>query len=256
MPVGRGLDPAYPSPVMRRLRAIGRVWIFRGLQTAISRFDHVAARDAKDNEHLAVILAAILSEDSNCIDIGANVGGVLAEVVRVAPRGRHLAFEPVPSLAAGLRSRFPEVDVREVALTDYNGEAQFKEVVSFPALSGLHDRELGPDQHFRTITVRTARLDDELPEDYAPSFIKIDVEGAELQVLRGAAATLRRHKPLVVFEHGIGVADHVGTRPEDVHRLLTEYGMRIFDIDGAGPYSEADFIQAFPEPIWTFIAGP
>jgi hypothetical protein len=48
------------------------------------------------------------------------------------------------------------------------------------------------------------------------------VEGAELQVLKGAVKTIRRNKPVVVFEHGLGASDHYGTTPEDVHDLLVK----------------------------------
>lgn len=46
--------------------------------------------------------------------------------------------------------------------------------------------------------------------------MKIDVEGSELQVLRGAARVIRRDQPVIVFEDGRGAADLCGTRPDDV----------------------------------------
>jgi hypothetical protein len=61
-----------------------------------------------------------------------------------------------------------------------------------------------------------------IPEDAHIDFIKIDVEGAELQVLRGATATIRRCRPVIVFEHGVGAADCYGTTPEQVYDVLTE----------------------------------
>ena len=55
--------------------------------------------------------------------------------------------------------------------------------------------------------------------------------------------------------HGAGASEHYGTRPADIHRLLAgEVGMRIFDADGNGPYSEAQFEQVFTEPMWNFVA--
>jgi hypothetical protein len=61
------------------------------------------------------------------------------------------------------------------------------------------------------IIVRTERLDRSLPAGYVPAVIIIDVEGAEQQVVEGALETIRRHQPIVVFEHGLGAADHYGT---------------------------------------------
>lgn len=204
-------------------------------------------QDRRDHEALATIFAAALAPDAACVDVGAHTGDVLADVVRIAPRGRHVGFEPLPHLAARLQQRLPDVDVRAVALSDANGTATFTHVLDRPGWSGFRPRPTpdGDTARSETITVPTARLDDALPADHAPALIKIDVEGAELQVLRGARATLARHRPLVVFEHGLGSADHYGTRPEQVHDLLTELGYRVFDLQGRGPYSRAPFMETF-----------
>lgn len=207
---------------------------------------------------LHVALAAILRPDSSAIDVGANVGAVLESIVRIAPQGRHMAFEPLPGLCAALAERFPGVEVEQVALSDAAGTAEFTHVLDAPAYSGLRQRADLPQglEQVQRIQVRTARLDDVLPEDRAPALIKIDVEGAELQVLQGAIETLRRHRPFVVFEHGSGGADLYGTRPEQVFDLLTEVGLRIFDMDGGGPYTRERFQETFTEPIWNFLATP
>src|SRR5262249_26220258 len=57
--------------------------------------------------------------------------------------------------------------------------------------------------------------------------IKIDVEGAELQVLAGSIKTLSRDKPIIVFEHGLGAAEYYNTRPEQVFELLSSCGLCI-----------------------------
>jgi FkbM family methyltransferase len=219
--------------------------------------DPLAVRDRRDNEHTRLLIAFGLREDDNCVDIGANRGEILRELVRAAPRGRHLAFEPLPDLAAELRREFPEVDVRECALSDGPpGRASFTHVPEIPELSGFRRRAYPGDLETRAITVATDALDRALPEGYVPALIKLDVEGAELQVLRGARETLRRHTPLLVFEHGAGGADYYGTRSEDVHDLLAEVGYRIFDIDGGGPYTREAFAALFDQPLWVFVAHP
>ena len=85
--------------------------------------------------------------------------------------------------------------------------------------------------------------------------MKIDVEGAELLVMRGAAETLGRHKPFVIFEHGIGGADLYGSKPGEVFDLLSDAGLRIFDLEGDGPYTRDGFEAVFTEPIWNFLAA-
>ena len=90
------------------------------------------------------------------------------------------------------------------------------------------------------------RLDDVLPDGVRPAFVKIDVEGAEEEMLLGAAETLRRHRPVVAFEHGRGSADVYGTTPGAIHDLLCgELGYEISGLDGDGPYDVERFIEIF-----------
>jgi FkbM family methyltransferase len=224
---------------LKRVRAIGN----RGLR-----------RDLRDHAALKLLFAAILRADAHVVDIGANHGSVLAELVRLAPDGRWLAFEPIPELHAELSAAFPGVDVRDVALSDSAGEATFQHVVSADGYSGLRRRTYPGKVDVREITVRTARLDDELAPDFAPALIKIDVEGGELGVLRGAARTLATHRPAVIFEHGQGAAEHYGTTSGDVWDVLDAAGLRVFDLAGVGPYTRPQFEAAFTEPIWNWIA--
>jgi FkbM family methyltransferase len=204
-------------------------------------------QDRRDHEAMATIFAAVLRPDSNAVDVGAHTGDVLAGILRIAPRGQHIGFEPLPHLAIALQRRHPNVCVRNVALSDAAGTASFTHVLDRPGWSGLKPRPTPDGETARTerIDVQTERLDDALPPDYVPALVKIDVEGAELQVLTGATRTLAAHHPVLVFEHGLGSADHYGTRPEQVHDLLHDLGYRVFDLQGDGPYDRARFMETF-----------
>jgi len=198
-------------------------------------------RDIADFANMRRLLAFSLTPDANCIDVGAHRGAVLAEMQRVAPIGRHIAFEPLPHLCEPLRTMFPAVEIHESALSNRSGTADFAYVHGVSeGWSGLLFRPLptGEDAKVEQITVRLEVLDEIVDPDYAPAVIKIDVEGAEQQVLEGALATLRRHRPIVIFEHGSGSAETYGTSPEDIYALLNgEAGLRVFDLDGTGPYT-------------------
>ncbi len=215
-------------------------------------------RDAIDNHGLRLLLSFTLKEDANCIDVGAYRGGVLAEMLRVAPRGRHIAYEPLPFMYEHLRRSFPDVDIRHAAVSNQTDERSFTCVKSTPGHSGFSQRYFSQAQGLETITVRTVTLDQDLPADYAPALIKIDVEGAERLVLEGALATLTRYRPIVVFEHGKGAADYYDTRPEQIYALLHDaVGLRIFDMDGNGPYTLQQFQETFASnEHWNFVALP
>src|SRR6185295_17458491 len=85
--------------------------------------------DTQYNTETEVVMVRVLAPDSVCLDIGAHRGSVLSSMVRLAPRARHWAFEPLPAYAALLRSAFPGVTVCEVALSDKIGPRTFQHAV-------------------------------------------------------------------------------------------------------------------------------
>jgi FkbM family methyltransferase len=192
------------------------------------------------------VMERVLRRDSSCIDVGAAGGRILEEVVRIAPLGRHTAFEPLPSFHAKLERDFPSVQVVCAAVAATNGEAPFCHVVSNPAYSGLRERRYERAEQIEEITVRTVRLDDVTS---GCDFIKIDVEGGEFDVLRGARNLLARCRPHIVFEFGVGAADWYGVKPGDVFQLLAAAGMQVSLmsawLDGRAPLTEAHFAEEF-----------
>jgi FkbM family methyltransferase len=216
-----------------------------------------------DAQTVAVIERCVLPH-SSCVDVGCHEGSVLEHMLRVASAGRHFAFEPLPAYAQRLRGRFgtSQVAVFEVALSDTAGETTFQHVVTNPSYSGLRQRRYDrPDEQIEEIRVRTERMDALIPAALPIALIKIDVEGAELQVLRGATETLRRWKPVVVFEHGLGAADHYGTTPEAVYDLLAGCGLRTSTMErwlaGADALDRETFAAHFRQGWdYYFIAYP
>jgi FkbM family methyltransferase len=209
-----------------------------------------------ERAQLRCLLHEHLTPTSNCIDIGAYRGRMLHEIMRVAPNGRHIAYEPNREMHARLVRRFATVDVRLAACGERPGETSFTIVKDSPGLSGFRDRWSGEHHRTEGVTVRVESLDTDLPVGYVPHFIKVDVEGAEKQVFEGAARTIFDHKPVILFEHGKGGADLYGTGPSDIYGLLVGWcGMRIFDLEGHGPYGAGEFEDAFEtNQRWDFVA--
>jgi FkbM family methyltransferase len=247
------------EPAARWKRAALRAGVGVPVRAFRRRFEpaHVR-RDRADRAQLQRLIAEVLHEDSGAIDVGCHDGGVLADIVRAAPRGWHLAFEPLPGPCARAAERFPAVDVRCAALSDRAGEREFVHVTTLPGWSGFRARPYPGRQRSETISVRVERLDDVLPAGCVPALIKVDVEGAELEVLRGGLQTIVRHRPVIAFEHGLGSADHYGTTPADVWELLAQTaGLRIFGSDGAGPFSLPEFEAQFARAERVnFVARP
>ncbi len=188
--------------------------------------------------------------------MGANQGHFLQGISSLAPLGHHVAYEPLPHLCVKLAQRFPAVEIRQAALSDRDGEFPFTHVLGAgnQGYSNLVDGGLKvpaypAELETKTIMVRTERLDDHLPDGWLPQFIKIDVEGAERLVFRGAMDTLRRAKPVIAFEH---LWDPEGS--EEIYGLISDdVGLRIFDMDGNGPLDRSQFFDGLATR-WNWVA--
>lgn len=142
------------------------------------------------------LLPSLCHPGKTSLDIGANIGMFTS---RLFPHSRSvIAFEPNPYLAGLLRNSFDEtVKVEQLALSCTNGVKQ----LTFP--SGQHALGSIQSEKFHNLDmdsyeVKTCRLDDlEIPHT---GFIKIDVEGHELDVLEGSVNTLVQDKPVLLIE--------------------------------------------------------
>jgi FkbM family methyltransferase len=137
------------------------------------------------------------------IDVGANLGEWSVPLARAVGRdGRVLCIEPNPAVAAALAAtlrinNLAQGEILPVALAAADGEGRLLIEPGDTGLSRLSAGESG-------IAVRLRRLDSIVAERGLArlDLLKIDVEGHERQVLAGAAETLRRFRPAVVFESG------------------------------------------------------
>jgi FkbM family methyltransferase len=162
---------------------------------------------------LQSFLSSAVKQGSVFYDIGANVGFFSLLAARlVGPQGRVFSFEPLPENVLKLhknvaRNQFHNVQILPLALGATNEEQMFQ-VSERPTWGKL--RSVGsdtPDKYLTDIKVTVRRLDDLLGEGQiaAPDFMKLDVEGAEVEIVQGAAETLSRHGPILMIElHGTG----------------------------------------------------
>ena len=219
-------------------------------------------RNVSYDEQMVEVMARVLRRDSACIDVGAHAGDVLREMVRLAPRGRHHAFEALPHLAQRLRLKFPDVTVHELAISDCSGQAEFLHVENAPAYSGLRQRSYdSPDPKITQIRVSVATLDEIIPNNQQVAFVKIDVEGGEYHVIKGAAKTLARCRPIIAFEAGARSTGHYGVTPQMMVSLLDEIGYSVSTmrrwLTGLAPAGPEWFCRNWHEgPEFFFIAVP
>jgi len=179
----------------------------------------------------------VIREGDIVYDIGAHLGyyTMLASQA-VGPSGRVFAFEPRPVNVLCLRrhlrlNRCDNVEILQVCVGDRSGGARFD------TRCGTGRGRLSADGNLlvETVTLDELVVSGRLPP---PSFVKIDVEGAEKLVLAGAAEVIRRHRP----------AFAVSTHSEDLRRqcadILSDHGYRLPPVGGSRDESE---LLALPE---------
>jgi FkbM family methyltransferase len=219
------------------------------------------SRNQKYDAQTLAILQKVLRPGSNAIDVGGHDGEILQEMLKYAPQGNHFCFEPLPDYFDRLQKKFPQAQVYDIALAETTGETSFNYVVTNPAYSGLKKRAYAGKETIKEIKVKTAPLDSIIPESTSIDLIKIDVEGGELGVLKGAKRILSKHKPVVVFEHGKGASEFYGTTPEQVFDLFSEMGMHVSlmenYLEGKEVLNKKEFIRQYQEALnYYFIAHP
>lgn len=184
------------------------------------------------------IIGRVLSDGDTGIDVGAHTGAILEEILARSPTGTHYAFEPLPHLHDALAEAHRErieaggLVLSDRALSDRPGTTTFQHNVTSPGYSGLRRRRYDRgDTDIRVITVERARLDDLVGREETVTFLKIDVEGGDYDVLVGGRELLARDRPTVVFEFGPGGADHYDVTPSMMHRLFDELAMDLYPLN-------------------------
>jgi FkbM family methyltransferase len=162
-------------------------------------------------------------------DVGANIGFFSLIAGRLGATVH--AFEPVPENVIAIRENAALndllIEVHETAVADYDGRS----TVSLPdEASWSHLTDLGehPDAT-RTIDVAVTTLD---AFGGAPDVVKIDVEGYEVEVLKGMTGLLTAARPILIIElHG--------TRNDIVAKLLTDHRYTLTNLDGPAAIESA-----------------
>jgi FkbM family methyltransferase len=210
------------------------------------------------------IIKKCVQKSHNCIDVGCHKGEILIQLIKQASNGKHYAFEPIPYLFQNLTEQFKNtVTILPYALSNNNGKTTFQLVKNAPAYSGIRRRKYDiQNPEIEEINVEKRTLDSIVPIEEHISFIKIDVEGGEFDVLKGAENLLKRCKPIILFECGKGASDFYNTTPNDIYDfLIIEIGLKLFTlssfIKNQKSMSKIEFENYFDTSSeYYFVAAP
>jgi FkbM family methyltransferase len=141
-------------------------------------------------------------------DLGANAGFYAIIAARaVGHTGKVYAFEPTPTLAERARSNaalnaLANVEIVEAAVSDSDGTIHFGVLGDMSVSNSIRNVKDG-----NAIEVKCVRLDTFVASHCPPTFMLIDIEGAEVQALEGAKDMIKRYRPVIMIEiHWVGEA--------------------------------------------------
>ncbi|WP_407530932.1 FkbM family methyltransferase [Methylobacterium oryzisoli] len=184
--------------------AIKQVAAKRGTFLVTER-DHISENIAQSGDwepHLYAFAEMVLGPESNVVDLGANLGYHTVGLARLVPRGEVFAFEPLTHCFAQLQMNvvangLGNVRAFKMAATDTTGATIEMEAIDAGPAGGFVNIGRtaigrGGDAAF------TVRLDDLVLPPIA--FVKIDVQGAEVEALTGMRALIARDRPVLFVE--------------------------------------------------------
>jgi FkbM family methyltransferase len=187
----------------------------------------------------------ILKKGDVALDIGANMGcHSLPMAKMVGETGRVIAFEPMPWARKKLASNialnsFSNLQVVPMGLSDSAGRT----MIHFRSSWSLDAKGMSFEDPTSTekCAVEMVRLDDFLRGQNVAriDFIKLDVDGFELKVLRGARATLESQHPVILMELGAYTLRDAGDDIQDLVRFLLDLGYRFYDERSFDPIESA-----------------
>jgi len=194
------------------------------------------------------VYAAVVRPGDTVVDAGANWGVHSLYLAKLVGQPGHVhAFEPHPQVVEELRwhlqrNGMTQVTVHACGLLDQAGQ--------LPFVMGENSKtshiEGSPSAPTTSQIVVPCRTLDEVMDQAAPTslrLIKVDVEGAECRLLKGAERTIQRYRPHLVVEL------HTPEQDLEVARLLTQWNYHLQRVDGQ-PILHLDRPWPDPDGVW------
>lgn len=218
---------------------------------------------------LETFYRSFLRPGDTVVDIGAHVGRHSFPCAEsVGKNGKVFCFEPLPAQykhLSGLVSEkckdgngsLAELKLYNLALGEDEGEAEFVSVPDFPEYSGFKTRQYHADNlRQEIIKVKVRPLDSFAAEIGNVRFIKVDAEGGELMILRGATQIISEHRPIISFELGNASLINYPYAAEDYFDFFRGQNYEIYSIFGIKLDREQFLACTESQFFWDYVAIP
>jgi FkbM family methyltransferase len=217
--------------------------IFKVLRTP---YKNRLFKDTKTNIELRFLSKLLAQEQLFFIDIGANRGEFIFVASTVLPPTKIWAFEPLPYFAKKTKALFPKITVFDMAVS----EEELQTTIYVPVIDGIPDDSLAsvdkPEGEFDSYNITCITLDAIIEQEYRGSeklFLKIDVEGHEFSVLKGAAKTINNLVSVMLIE--IEERHHEGETLQEMIESIERLGFTCYYMH----YQDSKLIKYADNPM-------
>ena len=238
----------------RKVRRLQRLWVWNkdfkilsgvgsGLKIHLVKPD--SSYDLGINElPVQEVLKERLQPGDIFYDIGANVGFFTIIAAKlVSPSGRVYAFEPVRKNAFCLKknaahNNFENITIFEKAVSSHTGKTKLL-LTHHPGGATLAAETLPPDIK-GVAEVELVTIDNLIKQEkiLPPTFVKIDVEGVEIDVLQGMTQTINKYRPVILYEIDDADNEIFQKKQERCVRFLSTLGYRLTPLKKSYPKSQ------------------
>lgn len=199
----------------------------------MSRLNWRNIDSVKGSEPEFLLVKALAPKDKVIFDIGANKGYYIYFLEEVVEPEQIYAFEPIPFLNKKLSKFFPHSNIFNIALSDTDSQQQFKipivgnQALNTRATLETEFREENESEQ-EVFDVQTMKLDTFVQKYQIDNLglVKIDVEGHEMKVLKGAENTLKKMRPTLFVE--IEERHHPNLKVSEVLEYVNNMGYQSF----------------------------
>jgi len=196
----------------------------------------------------------------NILDIGGHRGRHADIFIVDLESTNVVVFEPLVTQCTELQRRFAaysNVRVINAAVGREDGTSRFVINRNAPEESGFRRRKYNNEASAEIEETQVAVVSlDSLDLGFKVDYIKIDVEGGEIDVLEGARGVLARDRPILSVEYGYSSYSVYGHRAEDLYNLAAKNSYVLSDLFG-NLYSNVDsWLQCVDRYYWDYLMLP
>jgi len=214
------------------------------VKTKVTGIDEAKSlREGVYEQHVTSFFCSIIKKGMTVVDVGASLGYyTLLAAKRVGNNGKVIAFEPEPYSFEILKRNIQVNGWKNVQIFNIAASDREEQLEITSPLTGLAGSSLHKYLHFRkrTFNCKAVPLDVFFTGE-SPDVVKIDVEGAEVRVLRGMRKVLRDGVQIICEVHP-DILSSLGFNVKDVEHILNDFGYKIYIINTDGKLSSASHI--------------